>query len=145
MSELYLFAHIAGTPVAVRTDEVQAVVKISEISPVPAVPVQVAGLAALRSRVLTVIDVAALIDPKLADAENRSYAIVCDISGHIYGMLVDKVSDIRAVSEPALPLHGKTDAAWAHYAEGVIENDGEAHLLVSLRNFIENSAIGLAA
>lgn len=145
MSELYLFAQIAGTPVAVRTDEVQAVVKLSEISAIPAVPLHVAGLAALRSRVVTVIDVAALIDPKNANAAARHYAIVCDISGHSYGMLVDKMSDIRAISEPPLPLRGKTDAAWLQYAEGVIENDGEAHILVSLGNFIENSSLGQAA
>lgn len=145
MSTLYLFAQIAGTAVAVRTDEVQAVVKLTDISPVPGVPAQVAGLAALRSRVLTVIDVAALVDVEAAPSHQRAYAIVCDISGHSYGMLVDHMSDIRAVEEPPLPLRGRMDAAWARYAEGVIDNDGEAHILVSLGNFIENSMIGQAA
>ena len=61
MNQLYLFATLAGTRIAVETREVEAVVKLTDISPVPGMGAHVAGLSALRSRVLTVIDVAALI------------------------------------------------------------------------------------
>ena len=44
-----------------ETGEVEAVVKLTDISPVPGMGAHVAGLSALRSRVLTIIDVAALI------------------------------------------------------------------------------------
>ncbi len=50
---LFLFATIAGTPVAVRANEIEAVVRLGDIVPIQRVPDHVRGLAALRSRVLT--------------------------------------------------------------------------------------------
>ncbi|HKY82111.1 MAG TPA: chemotaxis protein CheW, partial [Sphingobium sp.] len=55
MNRLYLFAMLAGTRIAVETREVEAVVKLTDISPVPSAGAHVAGLSALRSRVLTII------------------------------------------------------------------------------------------
>lgn len=137
MSQLYLFARVADTFVAIRTDEIEAVVKISEISPVPGVPRHIAGLSALRSRVLTMIDIAALINGRPTEAKDRSLAIIADISGHSYGMMVDSVSDICAVADGELPLRGQIDAAWAPYALGVVENDQGPNLLVSLASFVD--------
>ncbi len=145
MNQLYLFAMLAGTRVAVETGEVEAVVKLTDVSPVPGMAAHVAGLSALRSRVLTVIDVAALIHGKATPADQRSLAIIADISGHSYGMLVDGVSDIAWVPGGALPLRGQIDAAWTPYARGVVEHEDVPYLLVSLAAFIEQDAVAQAA
>lgn len=146
MSEqLYLFARIAGTHVAVRSEEIEAVVKLTEVAHVPAMPLHIAGLSALRSRVLTVIDVGALIDGVATPIERRSLAIVADIAGHSYGFMVDAVSDICAAPEGALPLRGQLDGKWTPYAQAIVENDAGPNLLVSLPSFIEPRQLGLAA
>ncbi len=144
MSGLYLFARIAGTPVAILTDEVEAVVRLSELSPIPGVPGHVAGLSALRSRVLTIIDAQALIlGGRGAEADSESgpkadrYAIVCDISGHSYGILVDGVDDIQTIESHPLPICGQMDAAWQPYARNVIEYMGKPHFLMSVAAFME--------
>src|SRR3546814_12688637 len=67
----------------------------------------VAGLSALRSRVLTVIDAAALVRGLPTPAEKRGFAIIADISGHSYGLMVDAVHDICQVPEGELPLRGQ--------------------------------------
>ena len=56
MSGLYLIAAIAGRLVAIDSNQVDSVVDIGEIIPVPLSSSEVRGLAALRSRVVTVID-----------------------------------------------------------------------------------------
>ena len=56
MDSLKLIARIAGQRIALTADAVESVVEIEAITPVPLAPPHVAGLAALRSRVLTVID-----------------------------------------------------------------------------------------
>jgi purine-binding chemotaxis protein CheW len=56
MNELYLIVGIAGEKVAFRASDVQSVVEIDRITPAPRAPAYIAGLAALRSRALTVID-----------------------------------------------------------------------------------------
>ena len=137
MEQLYLFACVAGTAIAVRTEEIEAVVRLSEISPVPGMPPHIAGLSALRSRVLTMIDVAALINGRPTARDSRVLAIIADISGHSYGLIVDSVSDICTVPGGELPLRGKLDPAWVPFGSAIIENAGEPHLLVSLCSFID--------
>lgn len=145
MNRLYLFARIAGTLVAIRTSEIEAVVRLDALSPVPGVPAHVAGLATLRSRVLTVLDAAVLIDAGDGRRAESDYAIVCDISGHSYGFLVDEVIDISEVDLDPLPLQGRTDPAWQRYAEGVILKDGKPYLLIPLTNFVDCGALTQAA
>ncbi|CAH0351009.1 hypothetical protein SPH9361_01390 [Sphingobium sp. CECT 9361] len=144
MNQLYLFACVAGTPIAVRTEEIEAVVKLTDISPVPGMPPHIAGLSALRSRVLTMIDVAALIRGVPTPHEQRELAIIADISSHSYGLIVEGVSDICTVSEGPLPLRGRLSPAWMPFAQAIVENEGEPHLLVSLASFID-PALTLAA
>ncbi|NML08885.1 chemotaxis protein CheW [Sphingobium sp. AR-3-1] len=145
MDQLYLLATLADTRIAVETGEVEAVVRLTDISPVPGMGAHVAGLSALRSRVLTIIDVAALIHGRATPAERRGLAIIANISGHSYGLMVDGVSDICRVPEGELPLRGQLDPAWAPYARALVEHDGHPWLLVSLAAFIEGGALAQAA
>ncbi|CAM8649673.1 MULTISPECIES: chemotaxis protein CheW [Sphingobium] len=145
MDQLYLLATLADTRIAVETGEVEAVVRLTDISPVPGMGAHVAGLSALRSRVLTIIDVAALIHGRATPAARRGLAIIANISGHSYGLMVDGVSDICRVPEGELPLRGQLDPAWAPYARALVEHDGHPWLLVSLAAFIEGGALAQAA
>ena len=145
MDQLYLLATLADTRVAVEASEVEAVVKLADISPVPGLDAHVAGLSALRSRVLTIIDVPALVRGFRTPPEDRGFAIIADISGHSYGLMVDAVHDISQVPEGALPLRGQIGDAWAPYARAIVEHQGEPHLLVSLASFIEIGSLAPAA
>ncbi|WP_204313488.1 chemotaxis protein CheW, partial [Klebsiella michiganensis] len=53
---LYLIAQIAGRAVAIDSERVESVVDIGEVTAVPRASAHVRGLAALRSRVVTVVD-----------------------------------------------------------------------------------------
>ena len=145
MEQLYLLATLAGTRVAVAAHEVEAVVKLAEISPVPGMLRHVAGLSALRSRVLTIIDVPALIHGTPTPADQRRLTIIADISGHSSGLMGDAVHDTCEVPEGDLPLRGQLDRAWAPYARAIVEQDGHPHLLVSLASFIEAGSLAQAA
>ncbi|MEC3912026.1 chemotaxis protein CheW [Sphingobium sp. CR2-8] len=145
MDKLYLLATLADSRIAVETEEVEAVVRLADISPVPGMGAHIAGLSALRSRVLTIIDVAALICGHATPVERRKLAIIANISGHSYGLMVDSVSDICRVPEGELPLRGQLEAAWAPYARALVEHEGQPWLLVSLAAFIEGGALAQAA
>ncbi len=151
MSGLYLFARIAGTAVAMNTDEVDAVVRLRELSPIPGVASHVAGLSALRSRVLTIIDAAALVLGRKSicqlpeESEDECHAIVCEIGGHGYGILVDRVDDIQTIETPPVPICGRIDPVWQSYALGVIETEGQPYFLISLPGFLDSCLSAQAA
>ena len=56
MNELLLIVSIAGSRVALPAAAVESVVELDALISVPRAPDHLAGLSALRSRVLTVID-----------------------------------------------------------------------------------------
>ena len=120
-------------------------VKLTDISPVPGMGAHVAGLSALRSRVLTIVDVAAIVHGQPTPPERRGLAVIADISGHSYGLMLDSVSDICRVPEGEVPLRGQLDPAWAAYASAIVEHDGHPWLLVSLSSFIEGASAAQAA
>ncbi|MGE4408943.1 MAG: chemotaxis protein CheW [Sphingobium sp.] len=145
MKDLYLFARIAGTAVALCVDEIEAVVRLKGLSRVSGVPDHVAGLSALRSRVLTVIDASALVTGRRHAGrdcpEAERYAVMCDRSGHSYGILVDGVDDIGTVAAAAMPVCGRIGAEWAPYARGVIEREGSPHFLLSAADLLDQGPV----
>lgn len=142
MTTLYLFAQIAGTAVAFRTDEIEAVVRLKDLSPVPGAPDHVAGLSALRSRVLTVIDAAALVTGRPRDTaclpETEAHAIICDVSGHSYGILVDLVDDVGTIETPPAPVCGRVEPAWQPHVRTTVEWEGQLRFLLPVAGLLEH-------
>src|SRR5678816_4072804 len=81
---------------------VEAVVELDTLIPVPRAAAHVAGLSALRSRVLTVIDCMRSLELGITDcSDGIREAAVVELDGHHYALLVDLVEDVvEAVSEP---------------------------------------------
>jgi purine-binding chemotaxis protein CheW len=133
---LFLFATIADTPIAINASEIEAVVRLGDIVDIPLVHKHVRGLAALRSRVLTVIDMEARIFGMGASSRPAGLAVVADIAAHSYGFLIDSVSDICQAPEGIRPLRGRIAPAWEPFASGLVERDGRSHLLLTLADFV---------
>ncbi|CAN5181051.1 hypothetical protein BH10PSE13_BH10PSE13_19260 [soil metagenome] len=142
---LYLFATVAGTAIAMPTHELEAVVRLGEIVTIARVARHVRGLAALRSRVLTIIDVRTLVTGELTEMGRAPLAIVAQVEGHTYGLLIDNVSDICAVEDGLLPVRGRIGTAWESYARGMVLFEERLHLVVSLPDFIRQQVLAQAA
>lgn len=97
MEALYILVRLAGQRVAIRAEHVEAVVDIDAISPTPLVAPHVAGIAALRSRVITVIDGVAALGLGSMDRSGRARAVVVQIDGHGYGLMVEGVEDVLSI------------------------------------------------
>ncbi|MEP9401676.1 chemotaxis protein CheW [Sphingomonas sp. VNH70] len=131
MAELLLLATIDGQDVVIRSDQVESVVDIGPVTPVPRALRAVRGLAALRSRVVTVIDTGIALDPA-AVAPPRRRAVVTRVEGHYYALLLDRLNDVAEF--PVLPLTPGLvlDPRWAQVADAMIERDGHPILLIDL-------------
>ena len=131
MTELFLVAHIAGRGVAIAADQVDSVVDIGDVVAVPRADAFVRGLAALRSRVVTVIDTGTALGLEpTPDAVRR--AVITVVEGHHYAILVDSVEDVapfaRLPLSPGLTLRN----GWAAAGIGLVERDGEPLLILDL-------------
>ena len=129
MNNLLLIVRLAGERVALPADEVEAVVEIEGITPVPRAAAHVAGLTALRSRVLTVIDCAASLQPGAPASDTRD-AVVVVADGHPYALLVDGVEDVVEASGDARPVRTSLSGGWRRVSRGTIDAQGDLLLLI---------------
>jgi purine-binding chemotaxis protein CheW len=125
--DLLLILTIAGERVAFPADEVESVIELDEIVPVPGSAGHIAGLASLRSRVLTVVDCRAALD---CPAGARTEAVVVPSGGHYYALLVDGVEDVVDASGPIEEANLPFGSVWARAALGTVEAGGDLLLLV---------------
>jgi len=130
MDELLLIACLAGRRVALPASEVEGVVELEALTPAPGAAAHVAGLASLRSRVLTVIDGLAALGFGNSRAKSLGSAIVIPSAGHPYALLVDEVEDVVEAGGPAAPLAAPAGPGWEGVATGMVEAEGELFLLV---------------
>jgi purine-binding chemotaxis protein CheW len=130
MSDLLLIVRLAGRRIAFPASEVEGVVEIEGLTPAPRAAGHVAGLSALRSRVLTVIDGHASLGFGKAEGGELLDAIVVPSGGHPYALLVEAVEDvIEATAEPA-PIRSPIGAGWDRVAIGTVEAGEDLLLLV---------------
>jgi purine-binding chemotaxis protein CheW len=128
MDDLKLIARIGDQRIAISADRVESVVEIDAITPVPLAAPHIAGLAALRSRVLTIIDTYAALEMGCSPRDGLLQAIVVTIDHHLYGLLVDEVVDVVAIAGAPDPLHAGLSRGWTNAAIGIVEHDGQALL-----------------
>ena len=147
MNELLLVVSIAGSRVAFPAASVESVVELDALIPVPRAPNHLAGLSALRSRVLTVIDCRRSLDlgdSLLVDGQPHEAAVV-ELDGHHYALTVDAVEDVvEALSDPA-PLRGSMGAGWERVSMGIVETEQGPLLLVDIAGIIAGPGAELRA
>jgi purine-binding chemotaxis protein CheW len=137
--KLYLIAHLAGRGVAIDTDAIESVVDIGEITPVPRAGAAVRGLAALRSRVVTVLDTRVALGLSPAGG-TAGRAVITQVDGHHYAVIVDSLEDVAPFAATSLPAELSRDSAWAAVGRGVVERDGEPLLVVDLARLVPTLA-----
>jgi purine-binding chemotaxis protein CheW len=146
VNELLLVVTIAGERVALPASSVESVVELDTLIPVPRAAPHVAGLSALRSRVLTVIDCMRSLDLGQSDCSGgiREAAVV-ELDGHHYALIVDLVEDVvEALSDP-VPVRAALGPGWERVSQGMIETESGPLLLIDVAALLAGSSEAKAA
>lgn len=143
---LLVMAQIAGRRCAFRATDVQSVIEIGEITPIPRSPNYISGLTAMRSQALTVLDCRIAIGFNAEEFPLDHRAIVASLNGDSYALRVDAIQDIcSAMSEPG-DVPGGFGAQWSRISNGLVESRVGPTLLLNLETMIAGHAsIGAAA
>lgn len=135
MNELLVLTRIAGRRAAFRAVEIQSVIEIESISPVPRAPDFITGLTAMRSRSLTVVDCRKSLG-LAAETPPDSRAAVIEVDGHFYALQVDKVEDVTEARSAPEPVPGGFGEAWQRISLGMVETDDGPAVLVDVERLI---------
>lgn len=123
----------------VNVMQVQEVLRITEIAPVPGAPDYVVGIINLRGNVVTVIDTRKRFGLYPKDLDDASRIVIIESDQHVIGILVDSVAEVvelRASEIESTPTVGNDDSS--RYIQGVTSRGGELLILVELNRFLSD-------
>ena len=138
MNMSVLLVQLAGQRIAMPALEVDSVIELDKITPVPGAPSHIVGISSLRSRALTVIDCAKVLEENDIYRNGTKTAAVLNFEGHDYALLVDSVEDVVEALAVPVPVPGGAGDIWAKISDGLIETHVGPAMLIKMDAVINN-------
>ena len=117
--------------------QVQEVLRVSEIAPVPGAPNYVMGIINLRGNVVTVIDTRKRFGLSENEIDDSTRIVIIESDGNVVGMLVDSVAevvDLKRSEIESSPNVGNDESS--KYIQGVATVNGELLILVDINKML---------
>jgi len=128
---------LAEETYGINVMQVQEVLRVSEIAPVPGAPHYVLGIINLRGNVVTVVDTRIRLGLETSEVTDSTRIVIIEGSKHVVGILVDcvaEVVDLRASELESAPNVGNDESA--KYIQGVASHDDKLLILVDLNKLL---------
>ena len=119
--------------------QVQEVLRVTEIAPVPGAPSYVLGIINLRGNVVTVIDTRSRFGLASAEMDDSTRIVIIEAEEQVVGILVDSVAevvDLKASDIEMAPNVGTEESA--KFIQGVASHDDELLILVDLNKLLSD-------
>jgi len=122
--------------------QVQEVLRITEIAPVPGAPDYVIGIINLRGNVVTVIDTRRRFGLTSKESDDHTRIIIVEVNGNVIGMLVDSVAEVVYLHQSEIdsaPNVSSDDSS--RFIQGVCSRDENLLILVDVDKFLTEEEI----
>lgn len=131
--------NLAGETFGINVLQVQEVLRVNEIAPVPGAPDYVLGIINLRGNVVTVIDTRRRFGLEPKEMDDSSRVVIIEAWDNVIGILVDSVAEVvylrTSEIEPA-PNVGNDESS--RYIQGVSNREDKLLILVDLNKFLSD-------
>ncbi len=135
-----LLVSLGGELAGIDSAIIRSVVELEAITPVPRAPEHIAGLAALRSRAMTVVDCRRSLELPPADDTGQTLAVVVELDGFLYALVVDAVEEVVPLDGDPAEVRADLLAGWARAALGMVETTAGPALMLDPGMLIEGPA-----
>ncbi len=128
---------LADETYGINVMQVQEVLRVTEIAPVPGAPNYVMGIINLRGNVVTVIDTRIRFNLHAAEMGDATRIVIIESENNVVGMLVDCVAEVvelRASEIETSPNVGNEDSS--KFIEGVANVNDELLILVDINKLL---------
>jgi purine-binding chemotaxis protein CheW len=122
--------------------QVQEVLKMTEIAPVPGAPDYVIGIINLRGNVVTVVDTRSRFGLPPQDPTDSTRIVIIEANGQVVGILVDGVAEVVELNADDIetaPAVGNDETA--RYIQGVHSREDRLIILVDLDKFLSEEEL----
>ncbi len=117
----------------VNVMQVQEVLRMTEIAPVPGAPSYVLGIINLRGNVVTVMDTRSRFALPPHEADDSTRIVIIEAEDQVVGIMVDSVAEVVYLKESEIevaPNVGNEESS--RYIQGVANRDDGLLILVDL-------------
>ena len=135
--------HLEKESYGINVMQVQEVLRVSEIAPVPGAPPYVLGIINLRGNVVTVIDTRSKFGLPPGDIDDSSRIVIIESEGQVVGILVDSVAEVvelHASEIDSAPNVGNDESS--KYIQGVATRDSNLLIVVDLNKLLSEDEWG---
>jgi purine-binding chemotaxis protein CheW len=123
----------------VNVMQVQEVLRMTDIAPVPGAPDYVLGIVNLRGNVVTVVDTRARFGLPPGELTDATRIVIIETDKIIVGIQVDSVAEVvnlRGSEIESAPNVGNDETS--RYIQGVFSREGEILILVDLNKLLSD-------
>lgn len=131
--------HLENEKYGIKVMQVQEVLRMTEIAPVPGAPHYVLGIINLRGNVVTVVDTRRRFGLPDAEADDETRIVIIEADNNVVGILVDSVAevvDLKASEIETAPNVGNDESS--KYIQGVSSRDDELLILVDVNKLLSD-------
>lgn len=138
--------HLAEETYGVNVMQVQEVLRVPDVAPVPGAPAQVLGIINLRGNVVTVLDARKLLGLAANEVTDNTRVVIVEAGKLRVGLLVDSVAEVVNIATSDIdppPTIGKDDGS--RYILGVRSSADQIIILIDLDKLIREDERGVFA
>ncbi len=131
---------LEGETYGINVMQVQEVLRVSEITPVPGAPSYILGIINLRGNVVTVLDTRMRFGLPMYETDDASRVVIVESNGNVLGLLVDSVAEVvylRSSEIESAPNVGNDESS--KYIQGVYSNEGNLLILVDVNKLLSSN------
>lgn len=128
---------LADETYGINVMQVQEILRMTEIAPVPGAASYVVGIINLRGNVVTVVDTRLRFSLPPYQETDDTRIIILEIGQSIVGMLVDKVSEVVYLNESEIDTAPHlTNEDSSRFIQGVVSNDKDLLILLDTNKLL---------
>lgn len=142
-----IVAFLSGSQTfGVPTRSIREIRGWSPATPIPHAPPEVMGVINLRGLVIPIVDLARKLGLPASDVDERSAIVVTDVHDKVFGLVVQRVSDILSADKtqikPVPELMGTIDRT---FTSGIIATEEATICLLDLDEMLGGNDLGALA
>jgi len=131
--------HLENEKYGIKVMQVQEVLRMTEIAPVPGAPHYVLGIINLRGNVVTVIDTRRRFGLPDVEHDDETRIVITEANNNVVGILVDSVAevvDLKTSEIETAPNVGNDESS--KYIQGVSSRENELLILVDVNKLLSD-------
>ncbi len=135
----WVTCHIEDEVYGVNVMQVQEVLRMTDIAPVPGAPDYVIGIINLRGNVVTVVDTRKRFGLMPKETDDLSRIIIIEVGGNVLGMLVDSVAEVVYLRQSEIGTAPNVNDDSSRFIQGVSSNEENLLILIDVNKLLADT------